>query len=526
VIFMTKTKRLLALAGFAVVALHAPLAAQTPPATGTAPGAAPAPTTPPVSPLTVGPPIRKISTATAISKEPINSITGVLQLSDGRVLLNDGTRRRLLLLDSTMALKGVVLDSIAESENTYGVRPGALLAYRGDSVVFIDQTSYAMLIIDPSMKIARVRAVPRTDELYMLTDGQGAFDARGRLIQRRYAMPAPPKVAPPPGVPWFPDEPDSAFVVAIDMDTRKSDTIGVIRIPKYVSVIKTMPDGGWMFMSKTNPLRLTDDWTVTADGRVAFVRGRDYRVEYVNPDGTVTSSPKIPFDWVRLEEADKKRLVDSTRAAQERLYMSSYVSSMIRWANMYAKPYPKSFKVPAGFVLPPGMPRDWILPDSVKFPPNYIFACPPGVTPPPPPSVNAILGAGPPVAGTASGAPVAATGPTCYPNPGTVSGGYAPPPPVMRDIFVVQPEDLPDYRPPFLERGVRADADGNLWVRIIPPKPIPGGPVYDIIDPKGELVDRLQIPTGYTLVGFGKGKVVYLSVRDATGLHLARVVLK
>jgi hypothetical protein len=502
-------------------------AAQEPPVTGAPRPAGPpqASTTPPPS-LSVGPPIRRIATATALSKEPINSINGVLQLSDGRVLLNDGIRRRLLLLDTMMTLQSVVLDSIAESENTYGIRAGTLLAYRGDSVVFIDQASYAMLIIDPSMKIARVRAVPRTEELYMLTDGQGAFDPRGRLIQRRYAQPQPPKVAPPPGVPWIPQEPDSAFIVAINLDTRKSDTLGVIKTPKFIQSVKQTQEGYWSFYSLINPLRLTDEWAVMPDGRVAFVRGRDYRIEWKNPDGTVTSSEKIPFDWVRLEEADKKRLVDSTRAAQERLYAGSYVAQMIRWANMYAKPYPKSFKVPAGVTLQPGMPRDWILPDSMKFPPNYIFACPPGVTPPPPPTVNATLGATPPAGAAAPGTAVTPAAPTCFPNPGTVSGGVAPPPPTMRDILVVQPEELPDYRPPFFERGVRADADGNLWVRIIPPKPIPGGFLYDIINPKGELVDRLQIPTGYTLVGFGKGRVVYLSVRDATGLHLARVVLK
>jgi hypothetical protein len=510
------TKALQSFAALVLVAAALP-AQDAPPA-----GAARPPASPPASPLTVGPPIRRIATASAISKEPINGINGVLQLSDGRVLLNDGIRRRLLLLDSTMTLQKVVLDSIAESENSYGVQAGALLPYRGDSVVFVDIRSYAMLIIDPSMKIARVRAVPRTEEIYSLQSNQTSFDSRGRLIQIRSATPARPKVAPPPGVPWFPEQPDSAFIVAIDMDTRKSDTLGVIRTPKYIQSVKMMEGGGWSIYSLTNPFRLTDEWAVMPDGRVAFVRGRDYRIEWRHPDGTMTSSEKVPFDWVRLEDADKKRIVDSVRAVQEKSMMSSYVSSMIRWANMYAKPYPKSFTVPAGFVLPPGMPRDWILPDSVKFPPNYIFACPPGVTPAPPPTVNATLGATAPPAGVGT----VPSGPNCYPNPGTVAGGYAPPPPTKRDVLVVGPEELPDYKPPFYEQGVRADGDGNLWVRIIPPKPIPGGQVYDIINPKGELVDRLQIPTGYTLAGFGKGKVVYLSVRDATGLHLARVVLK
>ena len=86
--------------------------------------------------------------------------------------------------------------------------------------------------------------------------------------------------------------------------------------------------------------------------------------------------------------------------------------------------------------------------------------------------------------------------------------------------------DLPDYRPPFANGAVRADADGNLWIRTIPLKPTPGGLVYDIVSRQGELTDRLQLPPGYSLVGFGKGRVVYLSMRDASGVHVARVRLR
>jgi len=97
---------------------------------------------------------------------------------------------------------------------------------------------------------------------------------------------------------------------------------------------------------------------------------------------------------------------------------------------------------------------------------------------------------------------------------------------VVRPVVVLEAEQLPDYKPPFSTGAVRADEDGNLWIRTNPPKPVPGGPVYDIVSPEGQLVNRLQLPSGYTIVGFGKGKIVYLSMRDATGIHLARVRLR
>jgi hypothetical protein len=68
--------------------------------------------------------------------------------------------------------------------------------------------------------------------------------------------------------------------------------------------------------------------------------------------------------------------------------------------------------------------------------------------------------------------------------------------------------------------------EGNLWIRINPARPVPGGPVYDIVSRQGELVNRIQLPPGYAIVGFGRGKVVYLSMRDPAGIHLARVRLR
>ena len=99
--------------------------------------------------LTPGPPIRRISTASAITTEQLGTISGIRQLPDGRVLLNDGTRRRLLLLDTTMKVADVVLDSLSETANFYGIRTGGLIPWRNDSTLFVDVASFAMLVIDP-----------------------------------------------------------------------------------------------------------------------------------------------------------------------------------------------------------------------------------------------------------------------------------------------------------------------------------------------------------------------------------------
>ena len=487
-----------------------------------------------------GPPVRRISTASAVSAEPIGSVTGVRELPNGRILLNDGARRRLVLMDTTLATVGVVLDSLTEVENSYGTRPGALIPYRSDSTLFIDAASFAMLVIDPAGKVARVRSVPRVEDASRLASDAGrvGIDPRGRIVYRIPARPGRPLVPPPKDVPYFPPEPDSAFIVAIDLETRKLDTLGTIRIPKSASTIRRTADGRFNFYEVVNPMPSTDEWAVLSDGTVAFVRGVDYRIDYRATDGTVTSSPKLPFDWQRVTEEDKNRLIDSVKAEQRRSVMGSYVTSMIRWANQYGKPYPTGFTVPEGYRLQNGLSRDWKLPPGLRFPPDYIYACRPNETPtitPPPaatPPAERPAGANPPVAPPRDGprgrgGPNGPQGvPSCIPGPVVVSGGNAPPPPTIREAGVMPASDLPDYRPPFSSGAVRADADGNLWIRTNPTKPIQDGPVYDIVSRAGELVDRLQLPQGYALAGFGKGKVVYLSMRDPSGIHVARVRLR
>ncbi len=454
--------------------------------------------------LTVGPAVRRIATASAVSTEQLGSITGIRQLRDGRVLLNDGTRRRLLVLDTTLKVVGVVLDSLSESVNFYGTRNGSLLPYRGDTTFFIDPAAYAMIVLDPTGKPGRVRAVPRTQDAGNFSNNNTGADARGRIVFRMYAEAAAPKVAPPPGTPWFPNDPDSAFVVGIDIETRRLDTLGVIRTPRTENSVHINPQGGFNFISVVNPLPSQDDWVVLPDGVIAFVRGRDYRVEYRDGDGKITSSAKLPYPWQHLTDEDKQKLVDSVRAQQTRQAMNGYIQNLIRWVNQWKNDYPKDLVVPADFTLQQGLQKSWKLPPGVTPPATYIYGCAPGEEP----------------------TQLENERPSCIPGPVVVPGGVSPPMPQLRTNGVMAPEELPDYRPPFPSNAVRADGDGNLWVRINTPKPVTNGVIYDIISRQGELVDRIQLPQGYTLVGFGAGRIVYLAMRDAKGIHLARVALR
>jgi hypothetical protein len=85
-------------------------------------------------------------------------------------------------------------------------------------------------------------------------------------------------------------------------------------------------------------------------------------------------------------------------------------------------------------------------------------------------------------------------------------------------VTLAPASELPDFMPAFNVGAARGDADGNLWIRTTARRDgAIAGPIYDVVDGAGKLIDRVQVPPGRTIVGFAPGGVVYLVGRDATG---------
>jgi hypothetical protein len=417
------------------------------------------------------PPIRPLGPVVAKSRESFANFVGIRGLSDGRVLVNDVSKRRVLLLDSTLASFTVVADSTAATANAYSGRSGGLIAYRGDSTLFVDAQSLSMLVIDPTGKIGRVMSVPRAEDVNSLAGPVGGavgFDRSGRLVYR--AFPRIERRMAQEGHLVPPEMPDTSPVVRIDLATRQLDTVGFVKTPRPSMQMSRDADGRMQFSTTMNPLPVVDEWAILTDGSIAFVRGRDYHVDWVSPDGTRSSAPKMPFEWQRLTDEDKIAFIDSVKAARER---------------MGADGGPQAFVMSGG---------------------------------------PAVAGSAPPPAGGGDRVAVTITqgGPGGGAPGGTATRGNQR---MERRVNFVSPSELPDYKPPFFAGSVRADAEGNLWIRTIPTKSIAGGPVYDVVNRQGGLVDRVQVPSGRTIIGFGAGGAVYLAARveNATYIEKAKV---
>ncbi|HWH50687.1 MAG TPA: hypothetical protein VN651_04030 [Gemmatimonadaceae bacterium] len=273
---------------------------------------------------------RPIGRVEHFTTDSLASAAAALQMPGGRVLVNDITGRRLLLFDSTLAHPVVVADTTDATANAYGTRAGTLIRYKGDSALYIDIGSLSMLVIDPAGKIVRVLAVPRPDEAQMLIGsvfGTPGFDAKGRLVYYNstglegtfmlccVGTSRPQMIGQHPGIV---PKPDSGMVVRVDLATHAFDTLAFIRIANTKQILHVDADGYLQSIeSQRNPIPIVDSWTVMPDGAVAIVRGRDYHVDWLDASGHWTSSPKMPFDWQRVDETRKLALIDSTVRAEE-----------------------------------------------------------------------------------------------------------------------------------------------------------------------------------------------------------------
>jgi hypothetical protein len=205
------------------------------------------------------------------------------------------------------------------TSKAYGARPGALFAYRADTAILTDPASGSMPVLGPTGTIARVMAAPTVAGPIGLNLGNPfyppGFDAGGRLVTQlptlvRFADASPGKASEQQTMM------DSSFIVRMDLAARTLDTVAPFKTVKINQVIGRDEDGNMTSMKVTpDILPVVDDWTVCTDGTIAVVRGRDYHVDWLGADGKWRSTPKMPFDWQHLDDAQKTALIDSSLTA-------------------------------------------------------------------------------------------------------------------------------------------------------------------------------------------------------------------
>jgi hypothetical protein len=388
------------------------------------------------------------------------SIVSFRATPSGHVFINDVLRRRVILLDSSLAVMRVVTD-VNGTQARYGSYGTGMFAYGRDSTLFLSSSSLSIVVLDDNGNVGRAMGPPRPSDFGQMMGGPSgipALDGRGRLVYRAAGPTMQELVrlgklgtAPPP---------DSAALVRFDFRTRRLDTVTYVRIYSHRIVPHTTQHGNMtsVWMSQIlNPIPLVDDWAVLSDGTVAVARGLDYHVDFFDSDNVRTSGGKVPFAWRHLSQDDKAAVLDSTKALRARLAAQGIGLS------------------------PAAAPAPGMEPVSAR---NV--------------RVSSSRDAG-------GSSPAQATEQTTDPPPEYVA-----------------PDELPDYQPAFAVGSLRADEDDRLWVRTIPPHPLGGGAIYDVLDGHGTLIDRVQVPRNSAIAGFGPGGIVYLAQREGGTLRIKR----
>lgn len=507
-------------------------------------------------------PVREVTPMTARSATGITGVTSMRVLSDGAVFVNDFQKRQIVRFDPTLKKVTIVADTAPGALMPYGQRPLGMLPYLGDSTIVVDPSTLSLVLLDPSGRTVRVMASPRPNDINTLSSvnlGTHAVDAQGRLYYRQGGSGGPPGGmmgamfgsgnerdrgrggqgggqgggnnqsrntqnqnrggefgggmpggmgsggqggfgGGPGSRGWNPaNQPDSVPIVRVDFDTRMADTVTFVKVPKNETQMTRGEDGSTRLTVKINPMPQADDWALLADGTVAVMRVLDYHVDYYRPDGKVASSAKLPFDWKRISDEDKVKLVDSlqalAKAASER-------------AGQGGGGFRMNFEPIAADRLPDYYPpirpgssiadRDgnlWVVPTTSTL--SAQLAQQMG-------GMGAMMGRGG-APGAASGRPQAAGGP---PTGGPPTGGP------------------PSGTPP---TGARPNTGGapnaamfGMMAAMMNQPPL----VYDVIAPDGTLQYRVKLPSGRQIAGFGANGSIYLQAREGRQIFLETVSLK
>jgi hypothetical protein len=266
-----------------------------------------------VSPEAVGGqsiPIRQLSAPEAVAPGKFDYATAIRPLSNGNVVV--AARRQVLFFPPSLANPAVILDSTSSTLGRPVGQMTVIIPALGDTTWIVDVNASGFLIIEPNGKLGRAIAAPKANDIRLLSASLGnslaVVDDKGRLIYRG----DPPRVAPVASATGRTDIilPDSYPIVRADFESRTVDTIAMVSMPAGVRGSMTSQDGRMTMYMVQNPYPTTNAYTVLRDGTVVVAIGSDYHLDWI-ANGKTISTPKMPFDWKRIADEEKVRIIDS-----------------------------------------------------------------------------------------------------------------------------------------------------------------------------------------------------------------------
>ena len=222
-------------------------------------------------------------------------VTTVREMPDGRVLVADAIGQTLQLVDLDAGTADT-LGSVGEGPDEYR-QPDAVWPLPDGKTLLVDLGNARLTELSPGLEFGDTRPYILGEagvgqELIMAIPQ--AVDAAGRLYMRSFG---------PLGGGM---RSDSAYVLRFDPRAESLDTVVSYKLVD-VSRRESGDANNRSVQMAPVPLSSADIWGVAADGRVVVARSPEYRLEWIAPDGTVTSGPAVPYDPVSLGQAEKEQ---------------------------------------------------------------------------------------------------------------------------------------------------------------------------------------------------------------------------
>jgi hypothetical protein len=242
-------------------------------------------------------PVRPIGTPSGEFREPFTLVSGVRELSDGRIIATDLREKTVQLIDLAKGTsKPIGREGAGPAE--WG-NPSRLYAMPGDTTFMPDFTNDRFFVVKPD---GTPGATIRFADLRPLTSADLAgVDGAGRML----LIDEKPAARPNDGTSG------EALVLRYDRRTGKVDTVGTLGLPKGEQSAATMLSGGMMRTVTNLPLAARDAAVIVPDGRIAIVRANPYRIEWVGLDGKRLVGPAAVPSHIRVTQEEKEAFTRS-----------------------------------------------------------------------------------------------------------------------------------------------------------------------------------------------------------------------
>ena len=249
--------------------------------------------------LTQDPPLRTLSKVDFEYDEPFSCISGLRELSDGRIVVADQREKTVQIINlRTGATVKVGREGQGPGE---WAAPAGIFPGIGDTTLLWDQGNRRFLPIFPDGTTGKAFSpdISGGNTGFISITPPRGVDRQGRIYLPGSDFAPSPGGGPPVGA-------DSTAILRFDPRTPKLDTLGFLKNPKPDVQTNTSGNRSMVMIMAPNPLIPQATWTVTPDGRIVIAQPEPYHLEYVSPAKVKTVGPAIRYTKLAVTQGDKE----------------------------------------------------------------------------------------------------------------------------------------------------------------------------------------------------------------------------